>query len=291
MPQREVVRVCCVRVMCLRQTCGKLMQKYLAGVRVGEAVIDLELLGNISEIDEVIAHVRASGQMHLQLDEVVAVSQQAYIEYLPGRQQAQAFQVLESAGEFLYYGFLKSQAGMDRRQPGKLQTMLAEIGLAQPGKFLPGNEQQMFGGVSLDQRRADLRHGVNSRERDLLRQQDVQPGLDERRVGQRREQHVIIAPSGFLPLQQGGLVKRRTAIELVEFAFQQRAAAAPEQMRNGFLAEIFLNQIDQQIGWVFHRFQEFAKIFLFGGRVGKPALSDNLAAFHDLRMEVVGAQE
>src|ERR1039457_2680861 len=91
------------------------------------------------------------------------MAQDAHIEYLSRREQAQALQILVSAGELIYYGILECQPGVNRRQPGNLQAMPAEIRLAQPGKFFPGNQQQMIRGMVLDQRRADLRHRINPR--------------------------------------------------------------------------------------------------------------------------------
>ncbi|OFZ77576.1 MAG: hypothetical protein A2451_12615 [Bdellovibrionales bacterium RIFOXYC2_FULL_39_8] len=206
--------------MSLRRAGRELVQKYLAGIRIGEAVVDMVSLGEIRKVDEVIAHICASRQFQLQFNKVVAMAQQAHIECLSGRQQTQALQILISSGKFADHGLLEGQVGMDGRQSGYLQAMVAEVGLTQPGEFFPGNQQQVARWMVFDQRCADLRYRINSGERGLLCQHDIQPGLDKRWVGQRRKQHVVVTPPGFLALQQGCLREGGAAIKLFEFALQ-----------------------------------------------------------------------
>ena len=106
------MRVGCVRVMGLRRAGREPVQKYLAGIRVAEAVADIVLPGEIRKVDEIIAHVRASRQFQLQFNKIVAMTQQVHVECLPGWEQAQALQILINAGEFADHGILESQTGV-----------------------------------------------------------------------------------------------------------------------------------------------------------------------------------
>ena len=200
-------------------------------------------------------------------------------------QMAQGVEVALGLGDFLHHrrhvpGILRRRYV---RQAAETQPALDEEALAQSPVAVVGEPQQFFPlsqAGPAHQALAHQRQGIQARHRQAAVQQDLQPGIHHRGIGERPHEHLVPPPVAGITPQGTGETIRGVAIEAAAVPLLEQAPVTPPQVGQTFDAEFLVRQIHQDLHRQFrHRIQIGRETFRLTGRENGCRVQAALAPF------------
>ena len=211
--------------------------------------------GDLVQLEEMMARGRRVRRLTADVGQQVAAANHVDVQRAVGGDLAQAVQVAA-----YFFDFAEHEGGMTRRlaqrlarrhdgQTAQLDALAMEKRLAQPPAALQRHQQHVIGvhRHAIDERLADDGQRVDAGERDLTLGNLPDPGAQQIRADECREQHLIVATPVRVPSLDHGVAVGGIAEQAIQARANEGSAVVANHVGDGLLAELFLDHVDQQV--------------------------------------------